>query len=506
MQKIIHMMQSNSQAIVSALGTHIWISFISVVIAACIAIPVAILLMNHRKLGEGMLQVTGVIQTIPSLAILGLLIPIVGIGTVPAVIALVLYALMPIFQNTYAGLTQIDSELLEAAEAFGLTSWYKLWKIRLPLALPLIFTGLRIATVMVIGTATLAALIGGGGLGTFIMQGIQNNDNPELLIGAGLSALLAVVFSIGLQLLSHLSMQRLLGLTAVLCIGGLGYGGYHFYQTQQNQKIIIAGKLGSEPEILMNMYKDLIEADNAHLKIELKPNFGNTTFLYRAIKNQQIDIYPEFTGTVLQNIHPQKLVSHQPEQVYHQAQHVLKQKDRLDYLQPMAYENSYALAVDQSTAQRYQLKTVSDLARVSPQLSAAFESDFYNQADGYPGIQKAYQIQFKNVKSVQPSLRYEALKNHQVQVVDAYTTDPQVKAQKLVVLKDDKHFFPPYQGAPLVRPEVLRAHPEIRHRLNKLHGKISEADMIEMNYQVAIQHKSAKTVAKEYLKTNGILK
>ncbi|SUP59174.1 Putative osmoprotectant uptake system permease protein yehW [Weissella viridescens] len=117
----------------------------------------------------------------------------------PAIIALVLYALMPIFQNTYAGLTHLDAELLEAAEAFGLSWWYKLWRIRLPLALPLIFTGLRIATVMVIGTATLAALIGGGGLGTFIMQGIQNNDNTDLLIGAGLSAVLAVVFSIGLQ-------------------------------------------------------------------------------------------------------------------------------------------------------------------------------------------------------------------------------------------------------------------------------------------------------------------
>ncbi|SUP59173.1 Choline-binding protein precursor [Weissella viridescens] len=126
----------------------------------------------------------------------------------------------------------------------------------------------------------------------------------------------------------------------------------------------------------MNMYKELIEADNPKLEVELKPNFGNTTFLYRALKNDQIDIYPEFTGTVLQSIHPQKLVSHQPKQVYQQARKVLKNEDQLDYLQPMAYENSYALAVDQTTAQRYQLKTVSDLAHVSPQLAAAFESDF----------------------------------------------------------------------------------------------------------------------------------
>ncbi|QOD85532.1 ABC transporter permease/substrate-binding protein [Weissella viridescens] len=506
MQKIIQMMQTNGQSVLSALGTHIWISLISVIIAACLAIPLAIMLMNHRKLGEGMLQLTGIVQTIPSLAILGLLIPIVGIGTVPAIIALVLYALMPIFQNTYAGLTHLDAELLEAAEAFGLSWWYKLWRIRLPLALPLIFTGLRIATVMVIGTATLAALIGGGGLGTFIMQGIQNNDNTELLIGAGLSAVLAVVFSIGLQFLSRFSIKYLVMLTSCLVIAGLGYGSYHYYQTQQHQKIIIAGKLGSEPEILMNMYKELIEADNPKLEVELKPNFGNTTFLYRALKNDQIDIYPEFTGTVLQSIHPQKLVSHQPKQVYQQARKVLKNEDQLDYLQPMAYENSYALAVDQATAQRYQLKTVSDLAHVSPQLAAAFESDFYNQSDGYPGIKKAYNLQFKNVKSVQPSLRYEALKNKQVQVVDAYTTDPQVKAQNLVVLKDDRHFFPPYQGAPLVRPAVLRDYPEIQASLNQLKGHISESDMIKMNYQVAIEHQQASTVAQNFLQKNGFIK
>lgn len=130
-----------------------------------IAIPLAITLMNYRRAGEVVLQIAGIIQTIPSLAVLGVLIPFVGIGTFPAIIALVLYAIMPIFQNTYAGLTQIDANLLEAAEAFGFSKYFKLFKIQLPLAMPLILSGLRIATVMIIGTATLAALIGGGGLG-----------------------------------------------------------------------------------------------------------------------------------------------------------------------------------------------------------------------------------------------------------------------------------------------------------------------------------------------------
>lgn len=502
---MLKLLQEQQQTIISALGHHIFLSIISVSIAALIAIPLAILLMNHRRTGEIMLQVTGIVQTIPSLAILGLLIPFVGIGTVPAVIALVLYALMPIFQNTYAGLTQIDSELLEASEAFGLSWSYKLFKIRLPLALPLIFSGLRIAMVMVIGTATLAALIGGGGLGTFIMQGIQNNDNQQLLIGATLSALLAIVFSICLQALSHLSVKKLtVGLVTFLTLG-IGLMGYQFYQTQQNNKIVIAGKLGSEPEILMNMYQELIQADHPDIEVELKPNFGNTSFLYRALQNDQIDVYPEFTGTVLQNLYPQKLKSHEPTEVYTQAKQVLQAKDGFTYLEPMAYENRYALAVDQQTAKAYHLKTISDLAKVSSELSAAFDNDFYTQADGFGGLKQAYGLDLKDIKRVEPSLRYEALKNNQVQVTDVYTTDPQIKAQHLVVLTDDKQFFPPYQGAPLLNAHVMQSHPEIVASLNKLAGKISAEDMVDMNYQVTIEHKKAPTVAKNYLKEKKLL-
>ncbi len=158
----------NAGAILQALWQHVEISLIAIIITIMIAIPLAIALVNRPKIGEVISQLAGIIQTIPSLAVLGILIPFVGIGTVPAIIALVLYAIMPIFQNTYAGLTHIDPVLLEAADALGVTYRFKLFRIELPLAMPMILSGIRIATVLVIGTATLAALIGGGGLGTYI--------------------------------------------------------------------------------------------------------------------------------------------------------------------------------------------------------------------------------------------------------------------------------------------------------------------------------------------------
>ena len=240
---LMNLFTTQSTDILVALREHVLLSVAAIFIAAVIAVPLAIALMKHRRAGEVVLQIAGVIQTIPSLAVLGVLIPFVGIGTVPAIIALVLYAIMPIFQNTYAGLTEIDPNLTEATEAFGFSWPFKLFKIQLPLAMPMILSGLRIATVMVIGTATLAALIGGGGLGTFIMIGIQTNDNAQLLLGAILSALLALIFSWGIKLIGKLSLKKMgILLASLVALGGVYFGGQAIVQPRGT--ITIAGKLG----------------------------------------------------------------------------------------------------------------------------------------------------------------------------------------------------------------------------------------------------------------------
>jgi osmoprotectant transport system permease protein len=371
--------------------------------------------------------------------------------------------------------------------------------------MPMIMSGLRIAMVMVIGTATLAALIGGGGLGTFIMLGIQTNNNAELLLGAVLSAVLALAFSLAIRLLSRLSVKRIgiLVLTALVVIGG--YAGFRAV-SQPAGTITIAGKLGGEPELLINMYKDLIQADNPNIKVELKPNFGGTAFIYKAIQSGEVDIYPEFTGTVLQSlVKADGKISHEPAKAYQQAKQALKKQANLDLLEPMAYQNTYALAVRAADAEKYQLKTTSDLTKVANNLTAGFDPDFYKLSDGYPGLQKAYGLSFKRVVTMESSLRYEALANNQVDVTDAYTTDPQLKRDNLVTLADDKQFFPPYQGAPLVNDATLEKYPSIKASLNKLAGKISEQDMIEMNYAVTDDHQNASVVAKAYLVKHGLL-
>lgn len=506
MQDLTSYLSKNGSEIINALWQHIAISVVATVITIMIALPLAIVLIDHRRAGEAVLQIASVVQTIPSLAILGLLIPLVGIGTFPAIIALVLYAIMPVFSNAYAGLTNIDPLLIEAADAFGVSRRYKLFKIQLPLAMPTIMTGLRIAVVMVIGTATLAALIGGGGLGTYILLGIQTNNNSALFVGAILAAVLALTASALIKFLAQTNLKHVLvGLILVLAVG-LGFAGVRAWQNSQHQTVTIAGKMGGEPEILINMYKELIEEDNSKITVKLKPNFGGTSFLFKGLRSGKIDIYPEFTGTALQSlVKTNQSVPHQPQRAYVLAKNLLAEQYNMALLPPMQYQNGYMMTVRASTAKKYNLKSVADLKKV-PKLRAAFDPDFYQQSDGYPGLKSTYRLTFNSVRTMEPALRYEALAKGKIDVTDGYTTDPQIKQYHLTVLTDTQQFFPPYQGAPLMNTKFAKAHPKIVKSLKQLADRVTTSEMQEMNYQVSVKHKGAATVAHQYLVANDLIK
>ena len=448
MNNFIQTLNERKGELLTATFQHLSISLIALLIAILIAIPIAIWSVNHKKMAEVLLQTTSVLQTIPSLALLGLLIPFVGIGTLPALIALVIYALLPIFQSTYIGLSEIDPSIEEAARAFGMSRMRRLIKVELPIALPVIISGIRTALVLIIGTATLAALIGAGGLGTFILLGIDRNIPVLTLIGAISSALLAIVFSSLIRLLQHLK-PRYTVITLIVIL--LGIGGASLAQSEifKEEKITIAGKLGAEPDILIEMYKELIE-EETDTKVELKPNFGKTSFLFSALENQQIDIYPEFTGTVLESLVkvPESLKNKKlnEEETYEQANTLLNEQFKMRLLQPMAYQNTYALAVKANFAQENGLKTISDLKKIENQIKAGFTLEFIDRSDGYKGIQETYGLDFPSVQSMEPSLRYQAINNGDVNIVDGYSTDSELKQYGLVTLEDDLGLFPAYQG------------------------------------------------------------
>ncbi|WP_449458858.1 ABC transporter permease/substrate-binding protein [Streptococcus suis] len=487
-----------------ALFEHLRISLLAVIIAIAIAVPLGLILSSKKRLTEWSLQITGIFQTIPSLALLGLFIPFMGIGTLPAVVALVIYAIFPILQGTLTGLGEIDPSLEEAATAFGMNKWEKLKKFKLALAMPILMSGIRTASIMIIGTATLAALVGAGGLGSFILLGIDRNDSALILIGAVSSAVLAVLFGYGIRLLQDKKPKTiLLALLVTLFTVGASYVPMLNFSAKQ---LVIAGKLGAEPEILINMYKLLIE-DQTDIKVEIKPNFGKTSFLYEALKSGSIDIYPEYTGTITSTLlknSPTDL-STNPEEVYTYAKEAILEQDGLMYLAPMAFQNTYALAVTEDYAQDHGIEKISDLAKVQQTAVAGFSLEFNDREDGNIGLKNLYNLQL-NIKTMEPALRYEAIKNGDVQIVEAFSTDSKVVTYKLKILEDDKQLFPPYQVAPLLTKETLDKYPELERVLGALAGKISTEEMTQMNYAVDVEGKSAEQVAREYLEKENLLK
>ncbi len=504
MNELLETFQDRSGDLVTALIEHMQLSFIALLIAALIAVPLGIYLAERPKIAEPIIQITAIFQTIPSLAILGLLIPIVGIGTIPAIVALFIYALLPILRNTYTGLTEIDPSIIEAADAMGMGRWRKLIKVQLPLAMPVIMAGIRTAMVLIIGTATVAALIGAGGLGSLILLGIDRGNNHLIILGAVPAALLAIIFDQLLRYLQKTPFKKtmiILGTVFVL-IGGVIAAPLVF---GDEDDITIAGKMGSEPEILMNIYKLLIE-DQSDLTAEVEPNFGRTTFVFNALRSNEIDMYPEFTGTVLADLLgeiPEPGTSE--EEVFEHARDGLQEEYDMTLLEPMAFNNTYTLAVTSEFAEEYDVETISDLAPVTDEVAAGFTIEFNDRQDGYVGIQDMYGISFDDVSTMDPQLRYTAIEQGDVNLIDAYSTDAEIEEYNLVVLEDDLGLFPPYQGAPLVMTSLIEEHPEIEEILSVLAGQITDDQMREMNYEVDFEDRAAEDVARDFLITEGLL-
>lgn len=208
MGDFLNVFSNRRDDLLTALVQHIELSFIAIFFAVFIAIPVGIFLTRKKKAAEGIIGVTAVLQTIPSLALLGLLIPLFGIGKVPAIIALVAYALLPILRNTYTGIKEVDPSLIEAARAMGMNERQLLLKVEIPLATPVMMAGIRTAMVLIVGTATLAALIGAGGLGDIILLGIDRNNTSLIVLGAVPAALLAILFDVLLRRFEQLSFKK----------------------------------------------------------------------------------------------------------------------------------------------------------------------------------------------------------------------------------------------------------------------------------------------------------
>jgi osmoprotectant transport system permease protein len=521
-----HFLQQNSTELWTRLGEHVWLVFISILIAVAIGIPTGILLTRKQSLRSPVLGIANVMQTIPSLALFGFLIPlkyIGGIGARTAIVALVLYSLLPIIRNTVTGILGVDANVREAAVAMGMTGRQILWQVELPLAMSVIITGVRVALVIAIGVATIAAAVGAGGLGVFIFRGIRQFDNNALLIGAAPAALLALTADFGLGLVErYFSVTRrrqatanakrkriaVVAVTAIAVAVVVGmYVGSRASRSQravsqgpQSERVVVGSKDFTESAILAEIVAQMLEARG--VTVERNFELGGT-LPHDALLGNKIDLYPEYTGTAYTAILKHAPVS-DPRAVYDQVKREYAEKFNLAVSEPLGFDNTFAILVRGAEARRLNLKTISDAVPYARNWRAGFGQDFMPRADGYPGLVKAYGLRFaEQPREMDLSLTYIALASGKVDLIAGNSTEGRIAALDLVQLEDDRHYFPPYEGVYIVRSDALARVAALREVLSKLANAISADEMRRLNYEVDGNKRGQADVVREWLKQKG---
>ncbi|MFV0467184.1 MAG: glycine betaine ABC transporter substrate-binding protein [Lachnospiraceae bacterium] len=508
---MVTLFMERKEFFLSLLLEHLQISLIAILLAIGIGGMVGILISEYQQTARPTLGVINFLYTIPSISMLGFLIPFSGIGNATAIIALTIYALLPMVRNTHTGLSNVDERIIEAATGMGSTRLQTLFRIRLPLAIPVIMSGIRNMVTMTIALAGIASFIGAGGLGVAIYRGITTNNTAMTMVGSLLIAALALLMDFLLGQLEKRMKKRgatakgmnyaLSVAAAVLCLVILAVS---IFRTQTKDTIHIATKPMTEQYILGEMLNILIEQET-DLNVELTEGVGGgTSNIQPAMEKGEFDLYPEYTGTgwnmVLKN---EGLYS---EDLFGQLQTEYESRYQMQWIGTYGFNNTFGIAVRKEIAEKYDIKTYSDLNAVAGDLIFGAEYDFFEREDGYNALCEAYGLTFKEPMDMDIGLKYQAINEGQIDVMNIFTTDGQSSISDIVILEDDKNFYPSYLCANVVRSEVLTKYPELVNVLHSLEGIISDDQMAKMNYKVESQGIEPEETAREFLQQSGLLK
>ena len=506
MSNLLAFWSSHLTELAGLLAQHIVLVAISTTVAVAIGVPLGIFASRRPRLSAPIVGIANIVQTIPSLAMFGFLLPLPlvgGVGARAAVVVLILYGLLPIVRTTIAGLNGIDPSIREAGLAMGMTARDLLRQVELPLALPSIVAGIRVAAVVGVGSATIAAAIGAGGLGEYIYRGLSMVDTTVILAGAIPAALLALAVDGGLLWLERqLSPRRrarsrraAAGIAGIVVAVTLLSAGV--FASRSTGAIVVGSKNFTEQIILGELLAQAIERE-AGLKVERRLNLGGTLICDRALLTGDIDAYVEYTGTALTAIFHQPIAS-DSRAVYGKVRDLYARTGRT-LLPPLGFSNTFAILIRGRDARSLGLKTIDDAAREAPHWQAGFGYEFLERPDGYPGLAKTYSLRFAGAPRVMDlTLSYRALATGQVDLIAGDTTAGLIRGLDLVQLEDNRGYFPPYDAAPVARAETLLRYPRIRVAIERLGGRISAPDMRAMNYAADVEHRDVREIAREFL-------
>ncbi|HZH89194.1 MAG TPA: ABC transporter permease/substrate-binding protein [Pyrinomonadaceae bacterium] len=528
---LIEFVKSNWREVLTLTGEHLYLVLFSMLFAVVAGIPLGILVARRAALKRAALGVAGILQTVPSLALFGFLIPLPllgGIGARTAIVALILYALLPLVRNTVTGIEGVDKSVREAAVAMGMTGRQILWQVELPLALTVILAGVRVATVISVGVATIAAAIGAGGLGTYIFRGLRQNDNTLVLAGALPAALLALAADWLLGLLEtrlDANRKRRAGTTrgahrarlwqcvavaaVALVVAAVALAAWRGSQPKgaagagmghASVPVRIGSKDFTESIILAEMLAQELEARGA--PVERRYELGGN-LCHDALVGAQLDVYPEYTGTSFTAI-----LKHQPvsdaRAVYERVRSDYAERFKVEVSAPLGFSNDFAILVRGADARSLNLRTISEAIPHARGWRAGFGQDFMSRADGYSGFARAYDLRFAaRPREMDLSLTYRALAAREVDIIAGNSTDGLIAALDLVQLEDDRRYFPPYEAVFLARRDALEQNASLAAALRSLAGSIKTDEMRRLNHEVDGRQRAVADVVGEWRRGRG---
>jgi len=494
------------------LVAHMRLTLLALLVGTAFSVPVGVAISRVSWLEGPVLGLASVIQTIPSLALLAVMVPLLAaldlqsIGFLPAFIGLTLYSVLPILRNTVTGLANIDPALIEAARGVGMTPGQRLRRVELPLALPVIIAGVRTATVWTVGMATLSTPVGAPSLGNFIFSGLQTRNFAAILVGCVAAALLALVLD-GLVRTLGLGAERrsrplvaAASLVLALLCGLAAFGAARELLPGRAERVRIGAKTFTEQYILGAILAGQIERHTG-ARAEVVQSLGSTV-AFDALRADQIDAYVDYSGTIWATILKRDAVGADRAQVLAAVGRDLQEKYGVLVVAALGFENAYALAMRDSEAQRLGIARISDLAPSAPHLSLGADYEFLSRPE-WKALQRTYGLSFRETRSMDPTLMYQAAAQGDVDVITAFSTDGRIDALHLRVLDDDRAAIPPYDAIVLVSPRLAREQPDVVEALRALDGSIDAEAMRRMNLAVDDGRRLPSDVAAEFLASLG---
>jgi osmoprotectant transport system permease protein len=479
------------------LAWHVLLSGSALVLGVAISLPLAVAASRSPRLRWPVLAFAGLIQTIPSLALLALFYPLLlglsaasqtvlgkgfsALGFLPSLLALTLYSMLPILRTATTGILGVDPAVKEAADGVGMTARQRLFQVELPLAMPVIMAGVRTAAVWTIGAATLSTPVGQTSLGNYIFAGLQTENWVFVLFGCAASAALAMTVDQLLGLIETGAARRRRGLViagaALLALGALAAMS-PLAAIGKPASYVVGAKNFSEQYILAELMAERLEATGA--RVSRKEDLGSAV-AYRALAAGEIDAYVDYSGTLWTNVlkrddNPGRAA------VLAELTTELRKRDGVLVMGSLGFENAYAFAMRADRAKALGIASLADLARQAPRLTLGSDLEFLSRPE-WKAVDAAYGFHFKAKRSFQPTFMYRALSGGEADVISAFSSDGRISADKLVVLSDPKGALPPYDAVILVSPK--RAGDErMLAALRPLVGSISVEAMRAANYSV----------------------